>query len=193
MRSNWLTLLRADAKALLGNSVSVPKMVAYYFRHLGFRAVLHHRIAHALFCRGFKFIAYLLATRSCSRTGADISPGASIGPGLLIHHPVGIVVGLGVVVGARCTLLQNVTIGERISDARNQYPVIGDDVIVAAGAVVIGPIKIGHQSIIGANSVVLHDIPDGVIAVGAPARIINKAGTSDRFRSQLVKVGEIGR
>jgi serine O-acetyltransferase len=107
-------------------------------------------------------------------TGAEICPQAQIGPGFVIKHPAGIVVGHGVVMGSACTLLQNVTIGEKLDDTDyHSYPVIGDNVIVCAGAVIVGNITIGTDATIGANAVVLSNIPAGATAVGVPAQVVS--------------------
>ena len=111
-----------------------------------------------------------------SHTGAEIRPECGIGPGLLIQHPSGIVIGSGVVIGARCTLLQNVTLGEKYSHlGGHHYPRLGNNVTVCAGAVVLGSVVLGDDAVIGANSVVLSDVPSGTTAIGAPARIVRRA------------------
>jgi serine O-acetyltransferase len=92
-----------------------------------------------------------------------------------MHHPHGIVIGSGAIVGAGCTLLQNVTLGERFADGRppHDYPQVGDRVTIGAGACVLGGVHLGDGAVIGANSVVLSDVPEGGIAVGSPARVLD--------------------
>lgn len=112
-------------------------------------------------------------------TGADIAWQARIGPGLQIFHPTGVVIGPDVVIGARCQLRGQVTLGaarSRGRDASGQVdsPVVSDDVQIGVGAAILGPIRIGASAIVGANSVVLNDIPDHTTAVGAPARVIGE-------------------
>lgn len=106
--------------------------------------------------------------------GIEISNRAKIGSGLLIPHPQGIVIGGGVVIGKNATIQQGTTIGANIDKIINgkRYPNIGDNVLIGAGAKVLGPISIGDNSIIGANAVVTKDIPKNSIAVGIPARVI---------------------
>jgi serine O-acetyltransferase len=109
-------------------------------------------------------------------TGADLAWQASVGPGLALYHPTGVVLGPDVVLGARCVLQQGVTLGalrERgvMADGRMDSPVLGDDVMVGAGARVLGPITIGNDSVVGANAVVLRDVPPAHLAVGVPARV----------------------
>ncbi|WP_313334113.1 serine acetyltransferase [Sphingobium yanoikuyae] len=104
------------------------------------------------------------ARRLVRRFGIYVSPTATIGPGLILPHPVGIVIGEGCVIGANATLYQHVTLGRK-SRHDPRYPVIGDDVVLYPGAVVIGPVRIGAQSRIGANQVVACDLPDGAVLI----------------------------
>lgn len=111
-------------------------------------------------------------------TGADFVPGCQVGAGLLIQHPNGIVIGHGAVIGDNCTILQQVTVGELRLDAAGdrRYPTIGDRVMLGAGARILGGIRVGHGAVIGANSVVLDDVPANATAVGIPARIVGLEG-----------------
>jgi serine O-acetyltransferase len=108
------------------------------------------------------------------RYGIYISANARIDEGLKLPHPVGIVIGEGVAIGKNVKIFQNVTLGgARIGDAKNMnYPIIGDNVVIFAGAVIVGNIRIGDNSTIGANSVVLNDVPSGATCVGVPGRIL---------------------
>jgi serine O-acetyltransferase len=118
----------------------------------------------------------LIRTLCLVVTGADFAPGCRVDGGLLIQHPSGIVLGAGVRVGPGCTILQGVTCG--VSDVRDGkdclYPAIGASVVLGAGCALLGPVKIGNSATIGANAVVLQDIPAGAIAVGAPARVVRR-------------------
>lgn len=119
-------------------------------------------------------IATLMSRLIQRRYGVFISPLAQLGEGVHFPHPTGIVIGEGVVIGDRVSIYQNVTLGgARIGDwQQNNYPEIGADTVIFAGAVIVGRIRIGAGCTIGANSVVLADVPDGATAVGAPARIL---------------------
>jgi serine O-acetyltransferase len=125
--------------------------------------------------RGWHRTAGMLRHAALALSGLDFVPGAEVGPGLLMHHPHGIVIGGGTVIGAGCTLLQNVTLGERFADGRppHDYPQVGDGVTIGAGACVLGAVRVGDGAIIGANSVVLSDVPVGGVAVGSPARVLD--------------------
>jgi serine O-acetyltransferase len=127
-------------------------------------------------------VAYAIKQVNHVLTGADLAWQAVVGPGLTLHHPTGVVIGPDVVVGARCVVQQGVTLGAarergRIVDGRVDSPVLGNGVEVGAGARVLGPISVGDGSVVGANAVVLQDVPAGHLAVGVPARVIPRGGS----------------
>lgn len=130
------------------------------------------RFAQALQRRGLNALARWATGEIERRYGCYIHINAELGPGLKLPHPVGIVIGEGVVIGQRCTIYQHVTLGGRRQGdwKAGNYPILGDDVVVFAGAAILGAITIGHEAIIGANAVVLDSIPPAGVAVGAPAR-----------------------
>lgn len=137
----------------------------------GFRAVALFRAQDSMYRSGRPSLAMALMNLNQVLTGAEIRSGARIGPGLVMRHPSGVVIGIGTVVGARCTILQQVTLGERrIRDADGRYPVIGDDVVLAAGAKVLGPVRVGHRSLVGANAVVIEDVLEDSVAAAPAAR-----------------------
>jgi serine O-acetyltransferase len=143
------------------------------------RAVLLFRVAHVLYQRRLAPLAYLLRARSLRSAGAEIHPAARIGPGLCLVHSSGVVVGGNTVIGSNCRLHQGVTLGEpgrgRVGDWGE--PVVGDDVIIGAHAVLLGPIRIGDGARIAANAVVTKDVPAGAVVGGVPARVL-RAGSS---------------
>jgi serine O-acetyltransferase len=144
----------------------------------GFQAVLLYRVSHWLFQRGWIYPPWFLSRLSVTLTGADIEFNARIGPGMFIAHPVGIVVGRGTVIGSNVTLFQGVTFGVKSWHADNirQFPRVGNKCYFFAGCAILGNITIGNNCIVGANSVVTSNVPDGALAVGVPARILeNKA------------------
>jgi serine O-acetyltransferase len=125
-------------------------------------------------------LAYAIKQVNHVVTGADLAWQAAVGPGLALHHPTGVVIGPDVVVGERCVVQQGVTLGAarergRIVDGRVDSPVLGDRVEIGAGARILGPISVGDGSIVGANAVVLRDVPAEHLAVGVPARVIPRA------------------
>ena len=136
-------------------------------------AVRLYRISHGAHTRGHRVLPPVIDALSRVLTGADLHHAAVIGPNFSLAHGLGTVIGGSVVLGDGCVVLQNVTIGLRTLTAGNGgMPVIGDRVCIYAGAVVAGPITIGNDAIIGANAVVLEDVPAGATVVGAKARII---------------------
>ncbi|MDW7646339.1 MAG: hypothetical protein SCI25_15015 [Desulfuromonadales bacterium] len=145
----------------------------YFFGSGGQKVVLRYRVAKWLYLRGYRKLSLLLFRNLENGYGVYISPNASIGIGLKLPHPTGIVIGNGVTIGENCTIYQQVTFGgARMGDAqKNHYPQIGNDVVVFAGAKLIGNIFVHSRSVIGANSVVIKDVPEGCIAVGVPAKI----------------------
>lgn len=157
-KNNWL--LRLLKIALLGSG--------------GQRVVLFYRLAKYLYANNMKYFSMILFRRLEMTYGVYISPNSNIGIGLRLPHPTGIIVGDGVKLGSYCTLYQQVTLGgARLGDAgNNYYPDVGDNVVFFAGSKIIGKIKIGSNAVIGANSVVTKDVPEGCTVAGIPAKII---------------------
>lgn len=149
------------------------KILAASFGHPGTLCAVILRSQCLAHDKGMGKIANFLRVLNLALTGADFAPGCAIGGGLRILHPNGVVVGHRVVIGRDCTILQQVTLGEsRVNGGHAHYPVIGDRVTLAAGAKVLGNVRVGDDCVVGANSVVLRDLPSGSVAVGAPARIV---------------------
>ena len=145
--------------------------------HVGFRAVLLYRVGRWYRTHGWRWLAAWhdrWIQRSCQ---CCISTAAEIGPGFKISHTVGLVIGSGCIIGANCDIRQNVTLGGNYSKKDNQdrtKPILGNHISVGAGAVILGPVRIGDDSIIGANAVVTQNIPGHCIAAGVPARVIKE-------------------
>jgi serine O-acetyltransferase len=131
----------------------------------GYQAVVLHRIAHAFKRRRIPVLGPLFARLSLFLTGVDIAPGAEIGPGLLISHGVGIVIGGYARIGSGATLLHGVTIGGPYPSRRREMPTLGDDVFLAAGAKVIGQVRVGDRVFVGAGALVAEDVPDDSVVV----------------------------
>lgn len=137
----------------------------------GLHAILFYRIAHFLHLRGYRILAHLLSNISRFFTGIEIHPAAIIGRRLLIDHGMGVVIGETAIIGDDCTILQGVTLGGRGNMKGKRHPTLANGVFVGAGAKILGNIDIGNNVRIGANAVVLTDIPENATAVGVPARI----------------------
>jgi len=142
----------------------------------GFKAVRMYRRAHWFFKRNHHFIARWISQRCVRKTNIEIHPGAQIGRRLFIDHGTGVVIGETAIVGDDCTIYQGVTLGGTGKDKGKRHPTLGDNVMVGAGAKVLGPIVIGNNVRIAAGAVVLIDLPDDCTAVGVPARIVRRNG-----------------
>lgn len=142
----------------------------------GLKAVRSHRRAHWFLNHGMHFFARYISQRCVRKTGIEIHPGATIGNGLFIDHGVGVVIGETTIIGDNCTLYQGVTLGGTGKETGKRHPTLGNNVMVGAGAKVLGPITIGDNSRIAAGAVVLDDIPADCTAVGVPARIVKVGG-----------------
>lgn len=151
-------------------------IVVGFFRISGFRAVFLYRIGNALMKREMSFVAFFITRIIRATCNMDIELSASIGVGLRIPHPLAIVIGGKSTIGDYCTLMQGVTIGGnggKVVNGRTQ-PKIGSNVFLGPGAKVLGPVVIGDNAKIGANAVVINDIAAGSLAVGVPAKIVEK-------------------
>lgn len=146
-----------------------------FFLYPGPRAMFIHRIAHAFYKVRLFFIARLLADISRTLTGIEIHPGAQIGRRLVIDHGVGCVIGETAIIGDDCIIFHGVTLGGVKFDPIKRHPTIGNGVLIGTGAKVLGPIHIGDRSKIGANAVVMKDVPaDGVIVAPTSVQLPTK-------------------
>lgn len=142
----------------------------------GIHAIFSHRIAHALYRQKLYFVARLISQISRFFTGIEIHPGAKIGKRLFIDHGMSIVIGETAEVGDDVTLFHEVTLGGTGKDKGKRHPTIGNNVFLSAGVKVLGPIVIGDNTKVGANAVVLHDLPANATAVGIPAKVVKQNG-----------------
>ncbi len=144
------------------------------FCYPGLHAVLFHRIAHYLWRHGLKFPARFISHVSRLLTGIEIHPGAVIGNRFFVDHGSGVVIGETTEIGNDVVLYQGVTLGGVSLSKGKRHPTVDDEVVIGAGAKILGPVRVGAGSMIGAGSVVVRDVPDGGIAVGVPAKVISK-------------------
>ena len=144
------------------------------FLYPSFKAILKYRIAHKLYMRQHYFLARWISQRTARKTGIEIHPGATIGRGLFIDHGHGVIIGETAVVGNNVTLFQGVTLGGNGKEKGKRNPTIGDNVMISAGAKVLGSFKIGENSKIGAGSVVLSEVPPNSTVVGVPGRVVKR-------------------
>ena len=144
------------------------------FLYPSFKVMLHYRIAHRLYHNGHFFLARWISQRAVRKTGIEIHPGAVIGDNFFIDHGNGVIIGETAVVGNNVTLYQGVTLGGTGKEHGKRHPTIGDNVMISAGAKIIGSFKIGENSKIGAGSVVIEEVPPNCTVVGVPGRIVRR-------------------
>ncbi|HEX3078585.1 MAG TPA: serine O-acetyltransferase [Lachnospiraceae bacterium] len=145
------------------------------FLYPSFKAVLRYRIAHKLYLSGHYFLARWYSQRTARKTGIEIHPGAKIGKGLFIDHGHGVIIGETAEIGDNVTMYQGVTLGGTGKETGKRHPTIGDNVMISAGAKILGSFTVGENSKIGAGSVVLSEVPPNSTVVGVPGRVVKVA------------------
>ena len=148
------------------------------FLYPSFKVMLHYRLAHKLYLKGHYFWARYISQRAARKTGIEIHPGAQIGKGFFIDHGHGVIIGETTIIGDDCTLYQGVTLGGTGKEQGKRHPTLGNNVMVSAGANVLGSFTIGDNSKIGAGSVVLNEVPPNSTVVGVPGRVIKRDNQS---------------
>lgn len=148
------------------------------FLYPSFKAMIHYRVAHWLYARGHYFWARWVSQRAVRKTGIEIHPGARIGKGLFIDHGNGVIIGETAIIGDNVTLYQGVTLGGTGKEHGKRHPTVGNNVMISAGAKVLGSFTIGDNSKIGAGSVVLEEVPPGSTVVGVPGRVVKRSNMS---------------
>jgi serine O-acetyltransferase len=164
--------LKDDISAVMERDPAAKSAIEVFFLNPGVHALLWHRAAHSLYNRKMHFLSNLLSQISRFFTGIEIHPGAKIGRGALIDHGTGVVIGETAEVGDGCTIYQGVTLGGTGKDHGKRHPTVGNNVLIGAGAKVLGPFKVGDNSKIAANAVVLSEVPENSTCVGVPARVV---------------------
>lgn len=144
------------------------------FLYPSFKVMLHYRVAHKLYLNGHYFLARWVSQRAVRKTGIEIHPGAQIGENFFIDHGNGVIIGETAVVGNNVTLYQGVTLGGTGKEHGKRHPTIGDNVMISAGAKIIGSFKIGENSKVGAGSVVIEEVPPNCTVVGVPGRVVRR-------------------
>jgi serine O-acetyltransferase len=167
---------RADLAAVYDRDPACTRYIEPLLYFKGFHALVVHRFAHELLKAGRRDFALYLQSQSSRIFAVDINPAARLGNGIMIDHGTGVVIGETAVVGDNCSLLQNVTLGGNGKEVGDRHPKIGNNVLLAAGAKVLGNIRVGHCSKVAAGSVVLKDVPDNKTVAGVPAKIVGDSG-----------------
>ena len=144
------------------------------FLYPSFKVMMHYRLAHKLYEKKHYFLARYISQRGVRKTGIEIHPGAKIGKGFFIDHGNGVIIGETTVIGDNVTLYQGVTLGGTGKERGKRHPTIGNNVMISAGAKVLGSFTIGDNSKIGAGSVVLSEVPPNSTVVGVPGRVVKR-------------------
>jgi serine O-acetyltransferase len=176
-----LAAIRQDIRVAKERDPAAPTTLQVIFAYPGVHAIWGHRISHWLWNRGARLAARVFAELNRILTGVEIHPAAVLGSRLFIDHATGVVIGETAEVGDDVTIYHGVTLGGSGNDTGKRHPTVGDRVIIGAGAKVLGPIKIGDDSRIGANAVVVKEVPSSAVVIGVPGQIISRArpGTGD--------------
>ena len=183
--------LRELIQAYKERDPAARSSIEIYLLYPGIKAVRSHRKAHWCYNHGLLFLARAISQRSRHKTGIEIHPGAKLGRRLVIDHGMGIVIGETAEVGDDCLIYHGVTLGGTGKDVGKRHPTIGNNVLIGAGAKILGPMKVGDNCRIAANSVVLKAIPDNCTAVGIPARIVKRDGQKVNYVSAVDQVNVI--
>ena len=168
--------LKKDIAVALEKDPAAKSKIEVFLTYSGVKALFYYRMAHALHKRKFRLLARMLSQRAKRLTGIEIHPGATIGEGVFIDHGAGVVIGETTEIGNNVTIYQGVTLGGTGKETGKRHPTIGNNVMISAGAKVLGPVVIGDYVKVGAGSVVLKDVPAHSTIVGVPGRIVRQYG-----------------
>lgn len=169
--------IREDIATIRDRDPAARSTAEVMFLYNGYKAVRSHRRANFFYRHDLKWLARWVSQRCVRRTNIEIHPAAQIGRRFFIDHGTGVVIGETTEIGDDCTIYQGVTLGGTGKDKGKRHPTLGNNVMVGAGAKVLGPIRIGNNVRIAAGAVVLTDIPDNCTAVGIPARVVRRNGS----------------
>ncbi len=173
--------LRRDIQSVFERDPAARSILEILLCYPGLHAIWGHRLSHWLWAHELKTLARWVSQVARWFTGIEIHPGAKIGPGFFIDHGMGVVIGETSEVGADVTLYHGVTLGGTSLNKGKRHPTLGDNVVVGAGAKILGAIKVGENSRIGANAVVVKDVPPNSVVVGVPGQVVvrSKPASSD--------------
>ena len=179
--------IRRDIRVIFERDPAAQSTLEVVLCYSGLHAIWAHRLAHALYLRGWVLVPRLISNVARFLTGIEIHPGATIGEGLFIDHGTGIVIGETAEIGRNVTLYQGETLGGTGKEKGKRHPTIGNNVVVASGAKVLGSFTVGDHAKIGAGSVVLRPVPAHATVVGIPGRIVMMKGHRVRTEEELLR------
>lgn len=168
--------MKSDIETIFENDPAARSVFEVVLTYSGLHAIWAHRIAHWFFVRRWYTVARMISQLSRFFTGIEIHPGATIGNRLFIDHGMGVVIGETCEIGDDVVIYQGVTLGGTGKEKGKRHPTIGNNVVVSSGAKVLGSFKVGDNAIIGANSVVLREVPPNSTVVGIPGRVVKQDG-----------------
>ncbi len=184
--SAFVREVKYDVEAFRQRDPAAKSNAEVLLLYSGMHARLAHRLSHTLYLHGHRLSARAVSQGAKFLTGIEIHPGATIGRGLVIDHGSGVVIGETAEIGDNCTIYQGVTLGGTGKDEGKRHPTLGDNVMVGAGAKILGPVNIGNNVKVAAGAVVLTELPDDSTAVGIPARVVRVGG--ERVANDLDQV-----
>lgn len=202
-------MLFKELKFIMERDPAARNRLEVFFLYPGFHAIVNHRLAHWFYKRKIYFIARVISQISRFFTGIEIHPGAAIGKNFFIDHGMGVVIGETTEIGDNCTIYQGVTLGGTGKEKGKRHPTLGNNVMVGCGAKVLGPFKVGDNSKIAANAVVLTEVLPNSTVVGIPAKVVTKEDenmqvkiknldhihdpdpVSNEFKKMLIKIQHI--
>lgn len=164
--------LKDDLKVVFDRDPAVRNVLEIFFCYPGFHAMIFYRFSHWLWGKNFKFLGRFMSHMGRFLTGIEIHPGATIGRGFFIDHGMGVVIGETAEIGDNCTIYHGVTLGGTSWAKVKRHPTLGNNVIIGAGAKVLGPFTLGDNSKVGSNSVVVKEVPDNATVVGIPGQVV---------------------
>ncbi|MFA5448898.1 MAG: serine O-acetyltransferase [Clostridia bacterium] len=168
--------IKSDINAAMAKDPAATSKLLVFLTYSGIKAMFYYRLAHKLYQKGMRLLPGLLSARARKKTGIEIHPAAKIGKGLFIDHGSGVVIGETTEIGDNVTIYQGVTLGGTGKDVGKRHPTVGNNVMISAGAKILGPVIIGDYAKIGAGSVVLKNVPARCTIVGVPGRVVRMYG-----------------
>lgn len=179
--------LKEDVACVFDRDPAARNWLEVLTTYPGLHALQFHHLSHWLWQRRLLWLARFLSAISRWFTGIEIHPGAKIGRRFFIDHGMGVVIGETAEIGDDCTLYHGVTLGGTSWEKGKRHPTLGNDVVIGAGAKVLGPITLGNGARVGSNAVVVKDVPDGATAVGVPGRVVVKHAEPDDKRQEIAQ------